>query len=486
MGPILLSAQLLDILKSPENVDEGARYQVIFKRLQLAILQGELVGGTRLPATRELSSALGVARNTVKTAYEMLVAEGYVETVTGSGSYVAHLPESVLRNKPSKTKQDPGLSVSEYAKQFLGFTPLNPDTRKLLQPGIPAVDQFPIEQWKRCLARAASFKSLDSSPPAGDLRLREQISKYLLRHRGIEAKPDQILVTSGSQQAIYMVAQLLTNSGDRVVVETPGFPGISGAFKVAGCNIDAVQFPLINPLKGKAALLSLTPSRNFPLGHTISLAERLEVIRWAETEGAWILEDDYDSEFAIGHSVSSLFAISDYQRVIYTGTFSRSMFPAIRLGYVVLPELLVHLFNRARRYMDGGLSGVTQVAMAEFMEQGYFARHMKKMNGLYQKRLSVLSQEVEVSCLSDLPILGAEGGMHLVLGLPDQIEDKRLVEQLKKDGLGVRALSGYTQEGPKLNGLVIGYCAESEEQIRQGVQLIGKHYKNVRSHSKLG
>jgi len=486
MGPILLSTHLLNILTSPSSFEEGARYQAIFKRLQLAILQGKLVGGTRLPATRELADSLSIARNTVKTAYEMLVAEGYVETVTGSGSYVAHLPDSVLRNRPSQAKQDPGLAVSDYAQQFLGFTPLNPDTRKLLQPGIPAIDEFPIEQWKRCLATAASFKSLESSLPAGDLRLRQQIAKYLLRHRGIEAKADQILVTSGSQQAIYMVAQLLTNPDDKVVVETPGFPGISGAFKAAGCKIDTVEFPLVDSLNDKAALLSLTPSRNFPLGHTISLPDRLEIIRWAEAEGTWILEDDYDSEFAQGHPVSSLFAVSDYQRVIYTGTFSRSMFPAIRLGYVVLPEVLVSLFNRARRYMDGGLSGVTQVAMAEFMEQGYFARHLKKMNSVYQKRLNALLEAVKNSCLSELPILGAEGGMHLVLGLPEEIVDEQLVEHLKQDGLGVRALSGYTQEGPKLNGLVIGYCAESEEQIKRGIRLISKHYKNVRSHLKIG
>jgi len=474
------NAQFLSLLSCPDEETRDARYQLLFKQLQQAILQGKLVGGERLPATRDLASALGVARNTVKTAYEMLLAEGYIETKTGSGSYVAYLPQAVLRKESQANKRDPGLAVSDYAKQFLGFTPLNPDTRKMLQPGIPALDHFPLDQWKRCLAKAVSFKSLEASPPAGDTRLRQEICNYVRHQRGIEAHPDQIMLTSGSQQAIYMVAQLLTNAGDKVVVESPGFPGITGAFSAAGCEVSTVQFPLTKGIN-KAALLSLTPSRNFPLGHTVSLAERLEVIHWAEANNSWILEDDYDSEFASGHPVSSLYAISDYQRVIYTGTFSRSMFPAIRLGYLVLPEILVSLFNRARRYMDGGLSGITQGAMAEFMAQGYFARHIKKMRQLYQERYSYILSQVDRSCLAELPKLGAQGGMHLVLELPEQITDRHLVERLSKEGLGVRALSGYTQQGPSMNGLVIGYSADSSAEVERGVQLMADHYKTIRS-----
>ncbi|MCP4595240.1 PLP-dependent aminotransferase family protein [Neptuniibacter sp.] len=477
-----MTAFLLNLLALDKGLSSDADYKQLFRQLQQAIIRGDLKGGTRLPATRELARNLGIARNTVKTAYEMLIAEGYVESRVGAGSFVVELPAQLLR-KPEQDaqKRSVEINVSRFAEQFRGLSPLNPGQRRALQPAIPALDQFPLNRWKSCLGKAASRGELAAVAPAGDIRLRQQISRYLLKERAIDVSEEQILITSGSQQGAFMVAQLLTNSGDTVLVETPGFPGTAGVFKTVGCKVDTIDFEADQQLPS-AKLISLTPSRNFPLGHTLSLEKRLEVIRWAEENNSWILEDDYDSEFASGRPVSSLFSVCESARVIYTGTFSRSMFPALRLGYIVLPITLTALFTQARRYMDGGLSHVAQIAMAEFMQQSYFYRHLKKMRELYQQRRDLMLKVIAKSELSGLPLLGAEGGMHLVLGLPESIDEKQLVTRLSAENMGVRALSTYDLGPGNLNGLVIGFCAESGEAIEQGISIISHHYKTLREN----
>lgn len=470
-----------------EIVDENpiaegeVRYRLLFRQLQQAILQGRLPAGAKLPATRELADLLGIARNTVKSSYEMLAAEGYIDSKTGAGSFVAELPEAWLKPKAIVEEVFEPLVISDYANKLLDLRPLNSDVKRLLQPAIPSLDHFPIAQWKRCLGSAAGRIGLLSSPPEGVLMLREQIADYLLKNRGIEVPAKQIIVTSGSQQAAYMVAHLLTNSGDQVLVETPGFQGTAGAFSAAGCQVSTISLDHFcqTDLHSGISLISVTPSRNFPLGHTLPLETRLSLIHWAEESGGWILEDDYDSEYAVGRPVSAIYSISERQRVIYTGTFSRSMFPSLRLGYLVLPKALVSVFAQARRYMDGGLSQVPQVAMAEFMQQGFFARHLKKMKQLYMEKSTYCLDAITSNrWLGSLPILDAEGGMHIVLGLPDGMDDAKLVSELNQSGLGVRALSGYCQGGEKIKGLVIGFCFENYREIDQGVDLIASHFKH--------
>ena len=477
-----LGLLIKEIVEQSPKVAGEARYRSLFRQLQQAILQGRIAVGSQLPATRELAEVLGIARNTVKSSYEMLVDEGYIESRTGAGSFVAELPKSWIdlpKTKFQKERVEP-LALSAYAEQILKLTPLNPDVKRSLQPAIPALDEFPLGHWKRCLGHAASEKALLSSPPEGEWRLREQVADFLLKHRGIEAGPDQIIITSGSQQAVFMVAHLLTNPGDNVLVETPGFQGTAGAFTTAGCQVTPVP---LDQLSGKiidpdAALISVTPSRNFPLGHTLPLETRLNIIQWAEHNARWVLEDDYDSEFALGRSVSAMYSLSAKQRVIYTGTFSRSMFPALRLGYLVLPESLVDVFARTRRYMDGGLSQVSQIAMSEFMSQGFFARHLRRMKQLYaQKGAYFLQQVKNHPLLAKLPVLDAEGGMHMVLGVPDEVDDQHLVALLNAQGLGVRALSGYCHGRDLVRGLVIGFCFEPQIEIDHGIDLIADSYK---------
>lgn len=465
-----------EIVEENPVADGEVRYRLLFRQLQQAILQERLPAGAKLPATRELAELLGIARNTVKASYEMLAAEGYIESKTGAGSFVAELPQAWVHPNPVIKEVSGPLALSDYANRVLDFSPLNSDKKRRLQPAIPSLNNFPLAEWKRCLGYAAGKSGLLASPPEGVTILREQIADFLLKSRGIEASAEQIIVTSGSQQAAYIVARLLTNPGDKVLVETPGFQGTEGAFTTVGCQVNSISTGQLSKedLNSEVSLISVTPSRNFPLGHTLALETRLSLIYWAERYDRWILEDDYDSEYAIGRPISAMYSISNKQRVIYTGTFSRSMFPSLRLGYLVLPICLVDVFTRARRFMDGGLSKVPQIAMAEFMMQGYFAKHLKKTQKLYLQKETLLIELLNKSHLSNFPILDAQGGMHLVLGLPEQVDDKLLAFKLKECGLGVRGLSTYYSGANRPKGLVMGYCDDTVEAFQFAIDEISR------------
>ncbi len=481
-----MSELLPGLMLESDNTSETTLYRQLFTQLQQLILQGRLPAGHRLPSSRALAAQLSISRNTVKTAYEMLTAEGYLQSQVGAGSFVTSLaPELLgaefLKTQAEHTQGESGaapLPVSGYAEQFQTLRPLNSDQRLRMQPAIPALDQFPLNQWKRCLAMAASRIGLDSTPPQGNAQLREQITHFLFQQRGMEVSSEQILITSGSQQGSYMIAKLLTDPDDRVLLETPGFPGTAGAFATIGCKITPVALNDEIASLPEAKLICVTPSRNFPLGHTLGLPQRLALLQWAQQNRCWILEDDYDSEFSAGRAISSLFAMSASEQVIYTGTFSRTMFPGLRLGYIVLPPALVSLFAQARRYMDGGLSQVAQTAMAEFMAQGFFSQHLKKMRQHYQQRRECLIGLIQQSALAQYSCELMPGGMHLVLHLPDYYSDRALTRELIAQGYGIRALSGYDlktstdNQTPALNGLVIGYCAETDAELKAGVQAI--------------
>ncbi len=475
----MLDPVFIEIVTNTPKPDNEATYRWLFHCIERAIRQGKLKAGSQLPASRVLAEALSIARNTVKTAYEMLLAEGYIESKVGSGSYVSHIPLQLLNPVSTDSKPIAELPLSSFARQFKTLPPLNSEQRRKLQPGIPALDQFPLAAWKRCLSQASSYKALESCPPAGNLILRREIAEYLHKLRGIKTTAAQVLITSGSQQAIYLVARLLLNAGDAVIVETPGYPGISGVFSSQGCRLRALNMNDFSVDSPPASLISLTPSRGFPLGYTLSLEQRLKVVHWAEQMNSWILEDDYDSEFAQGHPVSALHSMCGSDRVIYMGTFSHSMFHGLRLGYMVLPAHLMEIFTQARRYMDGGLSQVVQFAMAEFMGQGLYARHLKKMRKLYADRSAFARECIRECALVDLEVLSAPGGIHLVLGLPNQVDDRVMVNELNQRGYGIRALSGYCAKGQHRNGLVIGFCADDQEEIRAGFAELAEVYTEL-------
>jgi GntR family transcriptional regulator/MocR family aminotransferase len=321
----------------------------------------------------------------------------------------------------------------------------------------------------------------EPAPALGSEALRREIANYLQVVRGVRCDARQVAICSGSQQALYLALQLLLDAGDPVLVEQPGYPGIDGAIAAIGAQRIAVEadvqgFRLHDGLaqSPQARLALVTPSRNYPMGYTLSLQRRLELLSWATETDSWLIEDDYDSEFRFdGSPLTSLQGLGGEHCVLYAGTFSRILHPSIRLGYLVLPPALVGVFDVARRYIDGGLSLLPQLALAEFMASGQFASHVRRMRKLYRQRRDFLNGRVAQRFGDRLERVQADGGMHSVFLLPDGIADDKLCQVLQARGLGIRPLSRYYGGVVRQQqGLVIGFAGYRETAIERGLELL--------------
>ena len=463
------------------------QYVLLFRAFQRAILQGDLIPGAKLPASRPLSITLNLSRNTIKTAYEMLQAEGYIETRHGSGSFVSEqLPDQSKRlghSKPIVDTHEVSLPLlSKMAERMQKFQPRHSkDAGKLLAPAQCCIENFPWHQWQKQVSKAArQMKFAPNTASMGNDFLRAEIAKYLQVTRGVHCAPEQIMICSGSQQALSLSLQLLIDAGDTVWVEDPGYHGILGAITSVGADSFAVPtdhdgFDLKYALSHKphARAVVVTPSHNYPMGFTLSLERRLALINWAKQHAAWIIEDDYDSEFRYeGLPLTALQGLGGEDCVIYAGTFTRILHPSIRLGYLVIPQALVGPFTQAKRYIDGGISQLPQLALGEFMACGQFASHVRRMRKLYQHRRAVLNEAMDNTFLGKLPRVDGDGGMHSVFLLPSNYSDSDLCKRTDKQGLGIRALSNYYSNPKPQQGLVIGFAGYTDHAIKSGVAIL--------------
>lgn len=474
-----------------EGDSDLPRYQQVFRQLQKAILDGTLKPGSRLPSSRALSDTLGISRNTVKTAFEILLAEGYIETHHGAGSFVAeNLPSAPsFASKPSNLEKEQSLPpLSELSKQLSEVRRTKRATSGLLAPGKPCLESFPWKQWQQQMTRATRQLKFEAVVDAqGYKELRQQIASYLNITRGMHCTEHQILICSGSQQAIYLTLAMILNKGDTVLVEDPGYEGIDGAIVAnQACRVpvavDQHGFKLKEGLSkakdAKAAIV--TPSRSYPLGHTLSLERRLELLDWAANNQRWIIEDDYDSDFRFdGPPLTSLHGLDNKQCVIYTGTFSRVLHPAIRLGYLVVPESLASAFKQAKHYMDGGVPLIPQMALSAFMFSGQFTSHVRRMRKLYAERREYLDQCIQRQIGTRLIRVPSDGGMHSVYLLADGRPDVPIAEKAKIEGLGIRALSCFYLDTQAQQGLVISFSSYNQEQIGTGVTILASVIKGV-------
>ncbi len=466
-----------------ESEKSGPQYLRLFRAFQQAILQGVLSPGTRLPASRPLGEALGVSRNTLRAAWEMLLAEGYIETRHGSGSFVSRsLPDqqpTAISDTGENRSARPLPELSALAQRLdqLGSSAHQPNGRLML-PASPCVSSFPWGQWQRHVTMAGRrMKHEPGQSGMGSELLREQIASYLQITRGVRCNARQVMICSGSQQAMYLALQLLVNAGEPVLVEDPGYYGVDGALAAAGAakisvpaDQDGFQLQRGLALAADARVALLTPSRNYPMGYTLSLERRIELLNWAAARGGWIIEDDYDSEIRFdGPPLTSLQGLDGESTVLYTGTFSRILHPSIRLGYLVLPESLIDLFRNARRYIDGGLSLLPQLALAEFMASGQFVSHVRRMRKLYQQRRQLLHQLMANRFGDRLKPEQSDGGMHSVFLLPDGCCDQQICRQGEAAGLGIRPLSLFYSTAEKPQGLVIGFAGFDRPQMEKGI-----------------
>ena len=468
-------------------------YRQLYNTLRHAILAGQLKAGARLPATRALAHALAISRNTVMNAYAQLLAEGYVEGEVGSGTYVARtLPDELLQARTDLAKGDPSprtswtLSrrgtrlasnqgpVSRFAAEFIAF-----------RPGLPALDAFPYELWARLVARRwrrPQRSLLGYGDPAGYGPLREAIAAYLGEARAVRCQAEQVIVVAGSQQALDLTARMLLDEGDAAWIEDPGYLGARGALLGAGAQLipvpvddeglDVTSGASVNQ---QPRLIYVTPSHQYPYGVTMSLRRRLALLEWASQTGAWVLEDDYDSEYRYaGRPLAALQGLDGGGRVIYLGTFSKVLFPALRLGYMVVPPDLVDAFTAARALVDCHSPALDQAALADFIAAGHFARHIRRMRALYAERQRLLVDAARHTLAGLLEVQSAEAGMHLVGWLPEGVDDVEASRRAAAFGVGAPPLSTYSLRPLRRGGLLLGFTAVGEKEIRHGVQRLAK------------
>jgi GntR family transcriptional regulator/MocR family aminotransferase len=467
-------------------------HRQLYDRLRSGILAGQLSAGARLPSTRTLAAELGVSRTTVVTAFENLLAEGYLEGRVGSGTYVAgSLPEEVLGIRARPAGPPPPLSGRGLSRRgnLLAATRTtaveDTGSPRAFRPGVPALDEFPFGVWRRISGsvwRRPSGELLGYGDPAGYWPLRREISAHLATARAVRCDPEQVIVVSGSQQALDLASRVLLDPGDAVWVEDPGYMGARGA--LAGSGARLVPVPVDDEglvvaagiqREPGARLACVTPSHQYPLGVTMSLTRRLELLGWARRSGAWVIEDDYDSEYRYtGRPLEALQGLDAEGRVVYVGTFSKVLFPALRLGYLVVPPDLIDAFTAARELVDRHPPTVEQAVLAEFIAAGHFSRHLRRMRALYAARQEALFEEISQHLSGFLDASPAESGMHLVGWLPAGIDDKEASHRAAHRGIEAPPISLYTTSENVRGGLMLGYAAVDEARTREGVRRLAR------------
>lgn len=492
------------ILGRPLDSRSATRlYRQLYERIRQAILCGNLAPGAKLPSTRALSEQLGTARNTVLSAYEQLLAEGYLTGQLGSGTYVSQsLPEQSLQAvSPPKSPRAPVAEIPALSRRGTSLVEIpsnmgrSQESPCAFRHGLHAVDAFPFELWGRLSARIWRHRAsqlLAYGDAAGYRPLREAIAAYLGTSRGVRCHPDQVIVVSGSKQAIDLTARLLLDPGDAVWMEDPGYPGARGAFLAAGASVVPVPvnsegFDLSYAIatSEKFHMAYVTPARQYPLGMTMSMARRLALLDWANQSKAWILEDDYDSEYRYaGRPLAALQGIDSHDRVIYVGTFSKVLFPSLRLGYLVVPRSLAESFIRARSLTDSHSPTLVQAVLAEFLSEGHFERHLRRMRHLYAERQQVFQRAASRELSGLLEIEPSDAGMHLIGWLPNGADDQAIANHAAANGVVVTPLSALSMQPLERPGWLLGFTALNARGIREGVlklaRLLSDHQKVIR------
>ncbi len=450
---------------------DQTRQQAVFDRLRAGILTGALAPGARLPPTRALAAELGVARQTVVLAYERLAAEGYVRGRIGSGTFVASdLPDAApaLAALPPTAAHALSQRGLRLAAVPVAAVARDATAGLLLAGGLPAPDLFPATAWARCFNRVLKAWPPDLGaypPPQGLHALRSQIAAHLAATRGLVADPGCIVITAGTQQALRAAADLLLDPGDAAWVEDPGYIAGRGALIAAGAQpvpvpsdtegMDVAEGIRLAPT---ARLALVAPSHATPLGGPMPVARRLALLDWATRANAWVLEDDCDSEFRWeGHPLPPLASLDRSGRVIYCGTFSKTLAPALRLGFAVVPAPLVPAFVRLRTLMDRGTDALGQAALAEFMREGLLGPHIRRVRTEYARRRAAVLAALRRHAPQVTPI-PALGGLHMVAQLPDGMDEAAVAAACRSRGLAVAPLRAYYVGPPRLNGLVIGFA----------------------------
>jgi GntR family transcriptional regulator/MocR family aminotransferase len=459
-------------------------FQQLYRQLRQAVLEGRLKPGVRLPATRFLAAELGISRTSVLAAYDRLASEGFLDLRPRSGVFVAQdLPIAPAPRLAPAAAKPPRLGLSARDAADIGPIGIAPTDRRpwpgCFVSGAPDVSQFPFALWARLLARSwrePAARLPQGGDPGGHPALRGAIAAYLGEARGIACDPDHVLVVSGIRQALDLACRLLLDPGDQVWMENPGYPGIRAVLAANGAEVAFIPVDAegIDVAAGRAAapkarLACVAPSHQFPLGVALSLPRRLMLLAWAHQAGAWIVEDDYDSEYRYaGPPLAALKSLDADHRVIYVGTLSKLLFPSLRLGYLVAPPPLAEAFRALRARLDDQPSMVAQPALAELFRSGHLAAHVRRMRQVYAERQRLFLAAARTHLRGLVAFQAEESGLHLVGRLGRRLKGRRdtgLAAAAAREGIQLAAISGYDMFGEGPQGLMFGYAAAPEHLV---------------------
>lgn len=482
----ILKAPLFMPFVIPLSRDAGPISRQVCLGLRQAILSGTFRPGDRLPATRELAEQLGVSRTVILLAYDQLLAEGFLEGRPGSGTYVSI---GIAAGRSARSVREVKLRLSRYGSAAAAAAPGMDFPRRRAASlrydfayRRSIAEGFPFESWRRILlrrARKAPLRALDYGPAAGSLALREAIAMHLRRSRAVVCEASQIVIVNGSQQALDLATRILAERGDRVAIEDPHYQGAREAFRAAGAELLPVpvdQDGLIpDRLPRHARMAFVTPSHQFPTGAILPLARRMALLEWAKRTDAVVIEDDYDGEFRYeGQPVESMQGLDASGRVIYVGTFSRTMFPALRIGYLIAPKSLVAAFTSAKWLCDRHTATLEQETLAEFIATGAYERHLRRVRRANTVRRQALLEAVHEHLGDRVAISGDGAGTHVVLWPGRRGSEEELIAKAAAQEVSVYGISRYFLNRASKVGLMLGYSHMSTADIREAMRRLGK------------
>jgi GntR family transcriptional regulator / MocR family aminotransferase len=483
----------MDIALRLDNASKRSLRRQLYEELRGAILCGRLSAGCRLPSTRALADSLGISRTTVTECYEDLVSEGYLHAKIGSGTFVCdYLPEQLLKvaastKSESVAKQTrPSARLSAYGRRVLempSFDGVEREASINFTHWRPAFDHLPLRLWRRLIARhthAAEPKNFDYSEDAlGHGPLREAIARYVARSRAVSCEASQIFICAGAQGAMDLITRVLVDPQDEIAIEDPGYLGARNIFAAQGARLLPVpvdKFGIdVAELKSKSTaktrFVYVSPSHQFPSGVLLSLSRRFDLLKWANEQNAFVIEDDYDSEYRYrGRPVPALQGLDQNERVIYVGTFSKVLFPSLRLGYMVVPQSLVEGMRRAKRLTDRQSPLIEQCALTDFINEGHLERHIRRMRTLYGKRRQALVEALSVHLSGRASIVGDDAGMHVMVRLKTALTDSELIVRAAKRGVELNSARPYYLQAKYDGEFIFGYSNLTERQIITGVK----------------
>ncbi len=450
----------------------------IHRAIRQMILDGALEAGKALPASRALAKSLDVSRDTVETAYTQLQAEGFIVRKVGSGTQVSEHARGLSSKGPRPAAIPPSstMHLSHRGKAIFQSGGLRDFlVPRPFAPGVPETRKFPLALWERLQRQALrehGTQALSHSPPQGLFSLRQAIADYINLERGAHASADRVLILTSSQQALTLVASVLLDPRDAVFIEDPVYQGAYKAFLAAGLRClpipldeHGMQVDRILDMPNAAKAVFLTPSHQFPSGTSLSLERRLSIIEWAHRHQGWIIEDDYDSEFHYdGKPTACVQGLDSQNRTIYIGTFTKSLFPALRIAYMVLPPQLVEAFTIARSLQDGHSASIAQLTLARFIEGGHFGAYIRQMRQLYAKRRDSLAQLVHEHLQPFLQAQVPPGGMQMACHLHQDANEADLIIQARRHDIELLGLQGLCQQSPYQRGFLLGFAAYSPDE----------------------